>query len=92
MERLYRLLLKLYPARFREEFAAPLERQFADEYRDAAGAGERIALWLRTLADLAVTVPSEFLREIGEDLRFAARVYRKRSPWRSAPLPASSAW
>ena len=31
MVRLYRLLLKLYPARFREEFGAPLERQFADQ-------------------------------------------------------------
>jgi hypothetical protein len=37
MARFYRLLLKMYPARFREEFGAPLERQFADEYRDAAG-------------------------------------------------------
>jgi putative ABC transport system permease protein len=79
MHRLYRLLLKLYPARFREEFAAPLERQFFDEYRDAAGAGERTMLWLRTLADLAVTIPTELLREIGQDLRYAARIYRRRS-------------
>ena len=79
MRAIYRLLLKLYPARFREEFAAPLERQFADEYREAAGAGERALLWLRALADLAVTIPAELLREIGQDLRYAARVYRKRS-------------
>jgi putative ABC transport system permease protein len=76
---LYRLLLRLYPARFREEFAAPLERQFADEYRDASGAGERARLWVRTLADLAVTVPAELLRETGQDLRYAARIYRRRS-------------
>jgi putative ABC transport system permease protein len=79
MKTLYRLLLKLYPARFREEFAAPLERQFDDEYRDAAGRGEQAMLWLRTLADLAVTIPAELLREVGQDLRYAARVYRKRS-------------
>ena len=79
MERLYRLLLKLYPARFREEFGAPLERQFADEYRDAETAAGRAWLWLRSLADLAVTIPAELLREIGQDLRYAARVYRKRT-------------
>ena len=67
MARLYRLLLKLYPARFREEFGAPLERQFADEYRDAETAAGRAWLWLRALADLAVTVPAELLREIGQD-------------------------
>jgi putative ABC transport system permease protein len=79
MARLYRLLLKLYPARFREEFGAPLERQFADEYRDAETAAGRAWLWLRALADLAVTIPAEFAREVAEDLRYAARVYRKRS-------------
>jgi hypothetical protein len=76
---LYRLLLKLYPARVREEFAAPLERQFADEYRDATGVGERARLWLRAIADLAVAIPAELLREMGQDLRYAARVYRQRS-------------
>ena len=79
MQRLYRLLLKLYPARFREEFAAPLERQFADEHREAATLGEQARLWLRTLGDLALTIPAELLREIGHDLRYAARVYRRRS-------------
>ena len=79
MTQLYRLLLKLYPARFREEFSAPLERQFSDEYRDAESLTDRVRLWLRTLSDLAVTVPREFCREMGQDLRYAARVYRKRS-------------
>ena len=79
MARLYCLLLKLYPARFREEFGAPLERQFADEYRDAVTSGERLRLWLRALADLAATVPAELLREIGQDLSYAVRVYRRRA-------------
>ena len=78
MRSIYRLLLKLYPARFREEFSAPLDRQFADEHRDAGTAGERVLLYLRAFADLAVTIPREILREAGQDLRYAARVYRKR--------------
>ena len=55
-------MLKLYPARFREEFGAPLERQFTDEYRDAETTGDRALLLLRTLADLAVTIPAELAR------------------------------
>ena len=77
--RYYRLLLKLYPARFREEFAAPLERQFSDEYRESHGAGQRALFWLRTLADWAVTLPAEMLREFRQDARYAARVYRRRA-------------
>ena len=77
--RYYRFLLKLYPARFREEFAAPLERQFSDEYRETYGAGLRALFWLRTLADWAVTVPAEMARELGQDVRYAVRVYRRRT-------------
>ena len=32
--KLYSWLLRLYPARFREEYQVPMERQFRDEYRD----------------------------------------------------------
>jgi predicted lysophospholipase L1 biosynthesis ABC-type transport system permease subunit len=71
--RFYRLLLKLYPARFREEFAAPLKRQFADEYRETHGAGPRALFWLRTLADWAATLPAEMTRELRQDVRYAAR-------------------
>ena len=48
--KLYRILLKFYPARFREEYGTPLEQQFADEYRDAGGALARFAVCIRTLA------------------------------------------
>ena len=77
--RFYRFLLKLYPARFREEFAAPLERQFSDEYREAHGTGQRAIFWLRTLADWAVSVPAEMARELRQDVRYAVRVYRRRT-------------
>jgi predicted permease len=78
MTRLYRILLKLYPARFREEYAAPMERQFSDEYRETQGRGGRAWLSLRTLTDVAVTAPAEIARELCQDLRYAARVYRQR--------------
>ncbi len=76
MNRLYRALLRLYPAGFREEYSSALERQLADEYRDSGG-GPRF--WLRVLRDLAITIPAEAGREMRQDLRYALRVYRQRS-------------
>ncbi len=79
MRRIYRLLLKFYPVRFREEYAGPMERQFGDEYREARGPAGRAWLGLRALADLVVTWPVQLIHEMGLDLRFAAQVYRRRS-------------
>jgi putative ABC transport system permease protein len=75
---IYRWLLNLYPARFREEYGGPLERQFQDDYHDARGRLGRALLWLRALADLATSIPAQFAREMGRDIRYAARVYRSR--------------
>ena len=36
--RVYRRLLRLYPAGFRDRYAAPLERQLRDELHDSNGA------------------------------------------------------
>jgi putative ABC transport system permease protein len=71
----YRLLLKLYPARFREEFAGPLEREFRDEYRESGGG---FWFWAGALADAAVSIPGEFTREMLQDLHFSVRVYAQR--------------
>lgn len=79
MKRLYRILLRIYPAGFREEYASELERQFSDEYGEARGLGERIRLCLRALVDLMATAPPEIARELRQDLRYAGRVYRKRA-------------
>jgi len=78
-KQIYRFLLKLYPARFREEYEAPLERQFRDEYGEARGHWTRLLFWLRALADLATSIPAEFARELRQDLTYAARVYRRRA-------------
>jgi putative ABC transport system permease protein len=78
MNRLYRFLLRIYPVGFREEYGSELERQFADEYREAAGRGERLRLLWRALADLAATAPPEIARELRQDLAYAVRVYRQR--------------
>jgi putative ABC transport system permease protein len=78
MKRLYRILLRIYPAGFREEYAPELERQFSDEYREAEGRRARLHVGLRAIADVAATAPAEIARELRQDLRYAMRIYRKR--------------
>ncbi len=75
---IYRLLLRLYPARFREEYGTPMELQFRDDYRNERGTWPRLAFWLHAFRDLAISIPSEILREVWQDLRRSARVYRRR--------------
>jgi predicted permease len=75
----YRLLLHLFPVRFREQYQTLMERQFQDEYREARGWRGRVRLWLRALWDLAISVPGQIVRELGQDLRYGLRVYRSRT-------------
>ena len=76
--RLYRLLLKLYPAGFREDFRAPLERQFTDELAGVRGRREAARLWRDTLVDFARSMPQQVAREIAQDSRHALRLWRRR--------------
>jgi putative ABC transport system permease protein len=78
MNRLYRLLLSLYPARFREEYAQLMERQFREDYRETRGAAARAWFVLQALSDLAITLPGEIAREFGRDVRYSFRSYRQR--------------
>jgi putative ABC transport system permease protein len=72
--RLYRRLLKLYPAGFRETYGEAMEQAFRDELRESSG----VFLWLRLLADLAVSVPAQFAREVAQDARHAFRLWGAR--------------
>ncbi len=76
--RVYGWLLKLYPARFREEYEPALERQFQDDYRDAASRGEAARLWSGALWDLATSVPRQILSEMRVDIRQGMRAYQRR--------------
>ena len=76
--KLYRRLLRLYPASFRQEYEGAMDRQFRDEQLDAEGWKEKFELWLHALSDIAVSAPRELIRELGQDLQFALRVYWRR--------------
>ena len=77
--RVYGWLLKLYPARFREEYEPALERQFQDEYRDVTSPGEAVRLWSGALWDLATSVPRQIFSEMTMDIRQGMRAYQRRS-------------
>ena len=61
--KIYRLLLRLYPARFREEYATSLELQFQDDYRGVRGRPARLTFWTHVLWDLAISIPAEIMHE-----------------------------
>lgn len=65
-ERLYRGLLRVYPADFRARFGEEMAQLFADQLRDARAPDARAGAaqtWIRTLGDLVVTAISEHRRK-----------------------------
>lgn len=63
-ERVYRALLRLYPAVHRREYGPWMVQLFRDLCRDALDSGGALSLvhlWLRTVPDIAATVTQEYL-------------------------------
>lgn len=79
---LYRILLKLYPPGFREDYAGPMEKEFRDELAESDGVRNFAMLWIRLLFDLAVSVPRQVSREVRQDLRHTLRHWSK-YPWQT---------
>jgi putative ABC transport system permease protein len=74
----YRLLIKLYPASFREQFGTELERQFRDDYSGVRRTRDVAHLWLWMLADVLVSMPKQFAMEVSQDAGHAFRLWRRR--------------
>lgn len=70
----YRLLLRLYPASFRNEYGEEMYRLFAE--RRARGD----AVWREAIVDACVTAPRVHLDILRQDVRYARRSLL-RSPW-----------
>ena len=75
---LHRFLLKLYPAGFRDDYAGPMECELRDELAESSGPFALTKLWLRLLADLAVSIPLQFSRELSQDVRHTLRLWANR--------------
>ena len=61
----YRLLLRLYPAGFREEYEGPMEQQFRDDFRSAGNTRQRAMLWNAAVLDIVTQAPAQFACEVG---------------------------
>jgi hypothetical protein len=59
-EKLYSLLLKLYPNHFRRAYGDEALRLVLDRARDEKGFLCRLRLWLDLLVDLAISLPREY--------------------------------
>ena len=77
--RAYRLLLRLYPASFRNEYGQEMAAIFERRLRDAAGLPGRIAVWLGTFAEVLGNATLVHLDVLRQDVRYVARTLR-RSP------------
>jgi predicted permease len=88
--KLYRWLVRLYPVGFRENYAGELEREFRDELAESRGVRGRAALWIRLLADLAISIPAQVSREVFQDLRYTPRLWASR-PWQAGFVIAALA-
>src|SRR5262245_260868 len=91
-ERVYDVLLRLYPAAFRVRFRLKLLEFFRDEHRGAIAAGRIavLAFWIRIVADALVSalierarqrpsIPEALMEGWLQDVRYALRVTRRRS-------------
>jgi putative ABC transport system permease protein len=80
-ERLYRLLLRLFPSEFRGDFGDEMSTVFGDERDEAAAVGRLglARLWWRTLRGFARTAPREHADVLMRDARYGLRLMRQHS-------------
>jgi putative ABC transport system permease protein len=78
-DRLFRLLLRVFPSEFRGDFGDEMSAVFRDERADAAAAGRfAIArLWWRTLGGSLKTGPREHVAVVVRDATYGLRLMRK---------------
>jgi len=74
--RLFKRLLRLFPAEFRGDFGDDMAATFEDQRREALARGDRMSafrLWWDTVAGIARTAPREHLDLLRGDVRYALR-------------------
>jgi putative ABC transport system permease protein len=79
-ERLFKSLLRLFPADFRGDFGDQMTATFSDQRRDVLASGGRLRglrLWFDTVAGILATAPREHLDMLRSDVTFALRSLRR---------------
>lgn len=78
-DRLFRALLRAFPAEFRERFGREMAGDFQDQLDEARERGPRrlLRLWCRTGRDLLWRAPGEHLDILRRDIVFTTRLCRR---------------
>jgi predicted permease len=78
-DRIFRRLLRLFPAEFRGDFGGQMTDMFRDQHRDAARGGPMamMALWWDTIGGIVTTAPREHFDLLRGDVRYALRNLRR---------------
>ncbi len=76
-KRLYRTLLLVYPAAFRDEYADELSLVFVDRYREARSMAQAVQVWGESIWGILQEAPREHFHLVVQDLRQAFRILRK---------------
>jgi putative ABC transport system permease protein len=74
--KIFRGLLCLYPAEFREHFGSEMCQVLADRLREERGVGSALAAWCAAAAGVLIHAPEEHLLMIGQDIKYAWRTMR----------------
>lgn len=88
-EKLYALLLRLYPARFRNAYSQDALQLFRDRLRDEPGVLRRLRLWIDVLADVAASAPREHRRAVAAAVPVPAEAHLFQVLEMEPPRPAT---
>ena len=77
-DRILRVLLRLLPTEFREDYGREIATTFRTERADAGTTMSLLRLWFATIADVVTTAPSEHFDILRRDLAFAVRMLLRR--------------
>jgi predicted nuclease with TOPRIM domain len=77
--RLYRALLHLYPASFRDEYGEEMAAIFRRRLRDADGSFARLALWIGAALETIMNALAVHWDIVKQDLRSAFASHSARS-------------
>src|SRR5262245_16800780 len=76
-DKLYRVLLRLYPAAFREEYEREMRLAFRRRLREESGIIRLTFLWLFVFEDTFVTAAQEHFNMLIHDIGYSLRTLRK---------------